>query len=521
MSAIVEATPMERTAAAPLPKGESCVLVIFGASGDLTRRKLVPALYDLACIGCMNPKFDVLGVGRTPLTSEEFRARLRGPAADALKDRDFTLERWADFEKRLFYLAGDANDPKFYLQLRARLEEMRAAGGSANHLFYVSTPGSVAGPIIEGLGTAGLNHNGNGWSRIVLEKPFGRDLSSARELNATVLRAFAERDVYRIDHYLGKETVQNMLVFRFANSVFEPLWNRNYVDYVEITAAEAIGVENRAAFYEGTGALRDMVANHLLQLLALTAMEPPIAFDADAVREQKVQVFRSIHPMTREEVALRTIRGQYGPANIDGHPVAGYRQEPGVSPNSSTETYVAVEFHVDNWRWAGVPFYVRTGKRLVRQMTEVRVHFKRTPQALFSRTPDEEIEPNVVVLSIQPDEGIVLQFGAKKPGSQMQVVPVQANFSYRAAFDGNTPTAYQTLLLDAMRGDPTLFTRGDEIEAEWSIITPIEETWAQLPPPEFPNYAAGSEGPAEANELISAERRGWQGIGQGLKGKAA
>ncbi len=366
--------------------------------------------------------------------------------------------------------------------------------------------------LLARLGAAGLNHNPNGWSRIVLEKPFGSDLSTARELNATVLHTFAEHDVYRIDHYLGKETVQNMLVFRFANSLFEPVWNRNYIDYVEITAAETVGVESRAAFYEETGALRDMVANHLLQLLALTAMEPPIAFDANAVREQKVQVLRSIRPMTWDEVARRTVRGQYGPGEIDGHAVLAYRQEPGVSPRSATETFVAIEFHVDNWRWAGVPFYVRTGKRLARPLTEVRVHFKRTPQALFSRTPDEQIEPNVVVVSIQPDEGIVLQFGAKKPGGQMQVVPVQANFCYRTAFGGNTPVAYQTLLLDAMRGDATLFTRGDEIEAEWSIITPIEEAWAQLPSPEFPNYAAGSEGPNAANELISKELRGWHTI---------
>jgi glucose-6-phosphate 1-dehydrogenase len=303
-----------------------------------------------------------------------------------------------------------------------------------------------------------------------------------------------------------------MLVFRFANSLFEPVWNRNYVDYVEITAAEIVGVENRAAFYEETGALRDMVANHLLQLLAITAMEPPIAFEADAVRGQKVQVFRSIRPMTQEEVTRRTVRGQYGPGAIDGHAVPGYRQEPGIHPTSSTETFVAIEFHVDNWRWAGVPFYVRTGKRLTRPLTEVRVHFKRTPQALFARTPDAEIEPDVIVISIQPDEGILLQFGAKKPGGQMRVVPVQANFCYRTAFAGDTPVAYQTLLLDAMRGDATLFTRGDEIEAEWTIITPIEQAWAQLPPPEFPNYPAGSNGPKAANVLVSKELRGWHTI---------
>jgi glucose-6-phosphate 1-dehydrogenase len=486
------------------------VLVIFGASGDLTRRKLMPALYDLACIGCTNPRFDVLGIGRTPMNTDEFRSRMRAAAAGSQDAAGG--DHWADFEKRLFYVVGDATKAEFYSQLRDELEQMRARGGSGNHLFYVSTPASIAGPIIEGLGAAGLNRNPNGWSRIVLEKPFGHDLASARELNATVLRTFEERDVYRIDHYLGKETVQNMLVFRFANSLFEPVWNRNYIDYVEITAAETVGVENRGAFYEETGALRDMVANHLLQLLAITAMEPPIAFEADAVREQKVQVFRSIRPMKKEEVARRTVRGQYGPGEVAGQSVPGYRQEPDVKPDSRTETYVAIEFRVDNWRWADVPFYVRTGKRLGCQMTEVRVHLKRTPQALFARTPDEHVEPNVVVLGIQPEEGIVLQFGAKRPGGHMQVVPVQANFSYRSAFGGHTPVAYKTLLLDAMRGDPTLFTRGDEIEAEWSIITPIEEAWAQLPPPEFPNYPAGSDGPAAAQELVREELRGWHGI---------
>jgi len=517
MSAIVEALPMDRPNVPPIPKGESCVLVIFGASGDLTRRKLMPALYDLATLGGMHQDVEVLGVGRTPMTSEEFRARMHESVAHSKEAHHFNEAQWAGFERCLSYLVGDPNDPAFYRQLRARLDEMYTSGASGNHLFYVSTPASIAHPILAGLGSAGLNHNANGWSRIVLEKPFGRDLSSARELNATVLGTFAEREIYRIDHYLGKETVQNMLVFRFANSLFEPVWNRNYVDYVEITAAETVGVESRAAFYEETGALRDMVANHLLQLLAITAMEPPIAFDADAVREQKVQVFRSIRPMTVDEVARRTVRGQYGSGSVDGNAVPGYRQEPNVKPNSTTETFVAIEFHVDNWRWAGVPFYIRTGKRLPRQLTEVRVHFKRTPQALFSGTSDEDIEPNVVAIGIQPDEGIVLQFGAKRPGNQMQIVPVQANFCYRTAFGRDTPVAYQTLLLDAMRGDATLFTRGDEIEAEWSIITPIEDAWSQLPPPQFPNYAAGTEGPEAAHKLIRPELRGWNTIGAALR----
>lgn len=514
MSAIIQATSIQPTTVARLPQGDSCLLVIFGASGDLTRRKLIPALYDLACVGCMNPKFEVLGVGRTRMSNQDFRKRMAEGALDSGGLRDFDGERWTEFEKRLSYLVGDAGDKDFYPRLAARLEEMRAAGSSANHLFYVSTPASVAAPIIEGLGSAGLNHNEKGWSRIVLEKPFGHDLESARELNRTVLRTFDENSIYRIDHYLGKETVQNILVFRFGNSLFEPVWNRNYVDYVEITAAETVGVENRAGFYEETGALRDMVANHLLQLVALTAMEPPIAFDADAVREQKVQVFRSIRPMNVGEVARRTVRGQYGPGEIGGRAVPGYRQEPGVRPNSTTETYVALEFYIDNWRWAGVPFFVRTGKRLARRLSEISVHFKRTPQALFARTPDEKIDTNVITLGIQPDEGINLQFGAKKPTSHMQMAPVQAEFSYQRAFGAEIPEAYATLLLDAMRGDATLFTRGDEVEAEWRIITPIEQAWAQLPPPPFPNYAAGSEGPQAADALLGGDHRRWRELEQ-------
>jgi glucose-6-phosphate 1-dehydrogenase len=372
----------------------------------------------------------------------------------------------------------------------------------------------VAGPIIEGLEQAGLNRNDKGWTRIILEKPFGHDLKSAQDLNEVIHKVFDEKDVYRIDHYLGKETVQNILVFRFGNSLFEPVWNRNYIDYVEITAAETVGVEGRASFYEETGALRDMVANHLLQLLALTAMEPPIAFEADSVREQKVQVLRSIRPMTVDEVAKRTVRGQYGAGEIEGKRVPGYRQEPDVAGNSVTETYAAVEFYVDNWRWAGVPFYIRTGKRLSRQVSEVRVHLKRTPQALFASTPYDQLGPNVITLRIQPDDGISIAFDAKRPGSQMRTLTVDANFSYESVFGSKGPPAYETLLLDSMRGDATLFTRRDEVEAEWRIITPIEQAWKQLPAPVFPNYAAGSDGPIEADVLITGDHRRWRRLAE-------
>ncbi len=368
----------------------------------------------------------------------------------------------------------------FIPQLKKKIEEMQKDGASKNVLFYVSTSASLAPPIVEGLGEVGLAKNSEGWTRIILEKPFGSDLESARELNEMVSKVFEESSVYRIDHYLGKETVQNIMMFRFGNSMFEPVWNRNYIDYVEITAAETLGVEARGAFYEETGALRDMVANHMLQLLMLTAMEPPVAFDADTVRTQKVQVLRAIQPMTqgagREAHRARTIwTGRRSTASR----YPGYRQEPNVHPDSLTETYVAVEFHVDNWRWAGVPFYVRAGKRLAKSLTEVAIHFKRTPQALFSRNP-EDVHHNVISMRIQPNEGISLSFGAKQPGQEMRAIRVNMDFSYKDAFGTETPAAYETLLLDAMRGDPTLFTRRDEVEAEWRIITPIEEAWREL-----------------------------------------
>jgi glucose-6-phosphate 1-dehydrogenase len=494
-----------------LPKAGSCLLIIFGGTGDLTKRKLIPALYDLACIGCTNPTFDVLGIGRTELTDDQFREKMHEGAAKSQDARNYSESAWAGFAKRLHYLVGDANQSGFYGLLKNKIAELQSNGASKNILFYVSTPASLAPPIVEGLGQSGLARNSDGWTRIILEKPFGHDLQSAQELNAIVSRVFDENSVYRIDHYLGKETVQNIIMFRFGNSMFEPIWNRNYIDYIEITAAETLGVENRAAFYEETGALRDMVANHLLQLLTLSAMEPPVAFDADSVREQKVQVLRAIRPMTLEEVAKRTIRGQYGPGKINGQEVPGYRQEPGVNPNSNTETFVAVEFHVDNWRWAGVPFYVRAGKRLANQLTEIAIHFKRTPQALFARNPDD-VHHNIITMRIQPNEGISVNFGAKTPGSNMRASQVNMDFSYRDAFGTATPVAYETLLLDAMRGDATLFTRRDEVEAEWRIITPIVEAWSELPPPQFPNYAAGSEGPANADSLIQYDRHRWRSL---------
>jgi glucose-6-phosphate 1-dehydrogenase len=512
MTPVIEAEVEQKLKRPALPQGDDCTLVIFGASGDLTRRKLIPALYDLCGVGCMHARFEVVGTGRTPMTDDQFRDSMLEAAKTSKDVRGFNDEKWANFAKRLRYIVGDPSSTGFYSDLRSYLEQMQRDGSSPNVLFYVSTPASLAGEIVTGLQSAKLNKRDKGWSRIIMEKPFGRDLESARILNESVLKVFDESNVYRIDHYLGKETVQNILAFRFANTIFEPVWNRNYVEYVEITAAETLGVERRAAFYEETGALRDMVANHLLQLVALTAMEPPIAFDADSVREQKVQVLRSIRPMTLEEVAASTVRGQYGPGRIAGEAVPGYRQEPGVKPDSSTETFAAVRLNVENWRWAGVPFYLRTGKRLANNITDIKIHFKRTPLALFAGTDTGNFGPNVVSLRIQPDEGISVSFGAKRPGTHMNTVPVVAKFSYADAFGGNTPVAYETLILDAMRGDATLFTRRDEVESEWKVITPIEQAWAQLPTPAFPNYAAGSEGPDEAGKLLATSGHRWMSM---------
>lgn len=488
---------------------ESCTVILFGASGDLAKRKVIPAMYDLAQYNSLGECYAIIGFARTPMTDETFRKTV-GEAAKTISEvGPIDPEKWNSFASNLFYAEGDYSDPDSYARLVRRLTELDAAKKlCGNRLFYLSTPPEVYPDIVEQLGRAGLARpdKPNSWVRIIIEKPFGRDLASAKELNKIVLNVFEEKQVYRIDHYLGKDTVQNLLVLRFGNGIFEPLWNRNYVDHVQITAAETLGVERRGGFYETAGALRDMIQSHVLQLTSLVSVEPPASFDATAVRNEKLKVLQSIRPFNLEMVAQWVVRGQYGPGKIGDKPVPGYREELGVKPDSRTETFVAMRLLIDNWRWAGVPFYLRTGKRLAKRSTEIMIQFKRAPHIVFR---EREVEPNRLVLNIQPEEGISVSFGAKRPGTEMSIGNVTMNFSYKEGFGGSTRSAYATLLNDCLRGDATLFDRGDSVEAAWALVDPILDVWSAAKTAGVPVYPAGTWGPKQSDQLLERDGRQW------------
>jgi glucose-6-phosphate 1-dehydrogenase len=486
-------------------------MVLFGATGDLSHRKVFPALAQLWRTNLLPADWNLCAVARRPYDDESFRAEIAG-ALDRHSRVALDAEVASEFLGRISYHRGDFADEATYAGLADRIAEYgRQGGGVANVLFYLATQPSAFPLVVGQIGRHGLDHevHGGGWRRIVIEKPFGRDLESGWRLNREVGRVFRESQVYRIDHYLGKETVRNLLVFRFGNGIFEPIWNRQYVDHVQITVAESLGVEDRGAFYEETGAARDVLQNHLLQLLSLVAMEPPAAFAADPLRDEKVKVLRSIPAPPRGRVARDVVRGQYGPGWVEGVAVPGYRQEPEVDPESETETFVACRLEVDNWRWSGVPFYLRHGKRLPKRATEIAIQFRDVPHKLFAEA-DMDPQPNLLAIRIQPDEGILLRFGSKVPGLGFDIRPVTMDFTYGSSFAVDAPDAYETLLLDAMLGDASLFTRADEVEAAWSIVTPILETWLDTPPPEFPNYDAGSSGPESAEALLARDDRRWR-----------
>jgi glucose-6-phosphate 1-dehydrogenase len=481
---------------------EPCALVIFGASGDLTQRKLMPALYSLAFRRLLPEKFAVVGVARSEESTEDFRGRMREAVRKHARD-EFRDEVWEPLAEGMSYLATDFGDAAGEDRLAAQLTELDQARGTAgNRVYYFAVPPAAIATLVRELAA---RRSTKGWTRLIIEKPFGHDLASARELNALLAEHFDESEVFRIDHYLGKETVQNMLALRFANGIFEPIWNRQFIDHVQITVAESIGIENRAAFYERAGAIRDIFQNHMLQLVALTAMEPPIDFTADSVRNEKVKVLRALHTPGPKHV----VRGQYGRGFVEGEEVPGYREEPGVDPNSTTETYVAAKLYVDNWRWADTPFYVRAGKRLARRETTIAIQFQRAPHPPFEVIAGDGLRPNVLIVHVQPDEGVSLAVGAKVPGQGMNIRTVHMDFLYGGTFRTGLPEAYERLILDAMLGDATLFTRTDEVEEQWSLVDAIIAFWKR-DRPSFPNYAAGTWGPAAANELIRRDGREWR-----------
>jgi glucose-6-phosphate 1-dehydrogenase len=487
---------------------EEQILVIFGAPGDLTYRKLIPSLYSLWLRKMLPSGFQILGVSRSGLTDELFREKLE---AGILSFADFTgkeQEMWP-FLNTIHYLSMDMGNPEEYHRLVSRLSALQEGTPERrNVLFYLSTPPSLFGPVARNLFLSGLHEETTGFRRLIVEKPFGYALASSRLLRQELHSAFRENQIFRIDHYLGKETVQNLLVMRFGNGIFEPLWNRNYIDHVEITSAESIGMESRGRYYDGSGALRDMLQNHLLQMVGLTAMEPPSSMESDAIRNEVFKVFQSLRPIKEEDVARQVVRGQYVASHIRGEWVSGYREEPGVQPESRTETYIAIKFFIDNWRWGGVPFYIRTGKRLPTRVTEVVIHFKPTPHNLF-RMDETCHNGNQLIIRIQPDEGILLKFGLKEPGSGFQVKTVNMDFHYSDLSDIHLPSAYERLIYDAMTGDSTLYSRADEVEESWKFVEPILKAWASDPDQKIHGYPAGTWGPEHADQLIG-DGTGWR-----------
>ena len=493
---------------------DPCNVIFFGASGDLVKRMLMPAMYNLRLGDVLPANYGIVGFARSEYDSEQFRDEMHksidefsrtGPAKDPL---------WSDFAKRLSYVSGSFEDKAAYAELRKQLEANDAElGTAANRLFYLSTPPSVFGLIIDMLDEAGLgpNNNKTGWTRVIVEKPFGTDLDSARALQAEVSKVFDEKAIYRIDHYLGKEPVQDIMALRFANVIFEPLWNQRYVDSVQITAAETVGVEDRGGYYDNAGALRDMIQNHVMNLLALVAMEPPVSPTADNIRDEKFKVLSALRPMDRNRIMQDSARGQYDPGSIGGKPVPGYREEPNVNPQSNTETYAAVKLFIDNWRWADVPFYLRSGKRLQRKNSEIAIRFKGIPHRLFGETGDS-IDSNVLVMKIQPEEGVSLRFSAKVPGPKMHIRSVSMDFNYGTGFGVVSAPAYERLIGDAMRGDATLFTRWDAVQQAWEQVMPILERWQNSYDDSFPNYSAGSQGPSSSDRLLAADGREWRKI---------
>ena len=497
------ASPMSRT------EPEPCIVVIFGASGDLTHRKLMPALHDLQRAGLLPEACCIVGAARTDMSDDAFRDNARAGITEAGGVAGTELSR---FLQRVFYVQAAGEDPVSLARLKERLDQLDQAWQTrGNRVFYLSVPPGAAPGIVRALAASGMTDTHAGaWRRVIIEKPFGRDLESARALNRQLSEDLAENQIYRIDHYLGKETVQNVLALRFANSLFEPLWNNRYVSHVQLTVAESLGIGSRAKYFEQAGILRDMVQNHMLQALSLIAMEPPADLTSRSIRDAKAQLLRSIRRYTPCDAVASSVRAQYAPGWIDGRMVPGYREEKGVSPDSVTESYVALRLWIDNWRWAGVPFYLRVGKRLPVRATEASIHFRPVPKVLFNADPDTTLEENALILRIQPNEGVNLRFGAKAPGAAMRIEPVSMDFRFAASFGDVAPDAYERLLLDVMQGDPTLYIRSDEIEAAWEAMTPFLEGWASCPNAPLPGYEAGSWGPAEAKALVGETCHAWR-----------